>query len=307
MLYAIIAVLVVIADQWVKYYVQGALPLDGAGVELIPGILSLTNVHNNGVSFGLLSSFDISKYIIILTAVFVVAVIVALATRFVSNRLARWSLVLMAAGGVSNCIDRIICGYVQDMFRLELFEFPVFNVADVFLTVFCLLFALAVIFGPRDRDDDEEEDEFEEEDDEEEDRPRREKKEKEPKPAKNTRRARQAKYEDEYEQYKAAKALRQQQEAEEAARRQQAPAPQPAPQPTPQARRVQAAETADPFAEWERANAAAGAQPRPAAAPPQPAPQQPAQPQQPAAAQPAAAPQKPAEEYSLDDILAEFK
>lgn len=300
MLYAIVAVLVIIADQWVKYWVSGAIDLESTGEALIPGILSLVNVQNDGAAFGFLSGGGARIYFIILTGVFTVAVILALATNFISGRLGRWSIVLMTAGGLSNCIDRVINGYVQDMFKIDFFNFPVFNVADIFITVFCLLFVISIIFGKRDSGYD---DEFDEEDDEEEDRPRREKKakkEKEPKPAaaaaKNSRKGKKAKYEDEYEQYKAARAARQQTQ----------PTP-PAPQ------RAPAYDASDPFAEWEKANAKAGNQPRQAAPAPvrqQPV-QQPVQQQAPVrqpAPQAQPAPAKSGDmEFDLDDILAEFK
>ena len=328
MLYAIVAMLAIIADQWVKYWCSQAVPWETVGEKFIPGIISLVYVQNDGAAFGILSGGGARIYFIILTGVFTVAVILALATNFISNPLGRWSIVMMTAGGLANCIDRVIYGYVQDMFKLELFNFPVFNVADIFITVFCLLFVISIIFGSRDSGYD---DEFEE-DDEEEDRPRREKKEKEPKekPEKKPRKSKKAKYEDEYEQYKAARATRQETE------------------PQPQPKRAPAYDAADPFAEWEKANAKAGNQPReyaapqqqaaqqaaqqpvrqqprpqqapvqrtPAPAPVQRAPQpqrqaapQPAQPQRPAPApQPAPAPKKSSDtEFSLDDILAEFK
>ena len=321
MLYAIVAMLAIIADQWVKYWCSNTIPWDTVGEKFIPGIVSLVYVQNDGAAFGILSGSGARIYFIILTGVFTVAVILALATNFISTPLGRWSIVMMTAGGLANCIDRVIYGYVQDMFKVELFNFPVFNVADIFITVFCLLFVISIIFGSRDSGYD---DEFEEEDDEEEDRPRREKKEKEPKekPEKKPRKSKKAKYEDEYEQYKAARAARQETE------------------PQPQPKRVPAYDAADPFAEWEKANAKAGNQPREYAAPQQAAqqvrpqqapvrqaapapvqrapqaqpPRQAAVPQQapvqrtPAAPQPAPAPKKSSDtEFSLDDILAEFK
>lgn len=338
MLYAIVAMLAIIADQWVKYWSSSAVPWETTGETFIPGLIDLVYVRNDGAAFGILSGGGARIYFIILAGVFAVAVILALATNFISDPLGRWSIVLMTAGGLSNCIDRVIYGYVQDMFKLTLFNFPVFNVADIFITVFCLLFVVSIIFGHRSSGYD---DEFDEEDDEEEDRPRREKKVKEPKEAKppkekKGRKGKKAKYEDEYEQFKAARG------------------PRPEPQP-PQAQPVY--DASDPFAEWEKANARAGNPPmqqpvrptqpvqqqpvrpvqqpaqqpaRPAqsaqqpvqqARPVQPAaqsarqPVRPAQPvqQQPARpAKPAPAPQSEPEksgdmDFNLDDILAEFK
>ena len=336
MLYAIVAVLVIIVDQWIKYWVAGAIPLESTGEAFIPGILSLVNLHNDGAAFSFLAGGGARIYFIILTGAFTVAVIIALATRFISGRLARWCLVLVTAGGVSNCIDRVIYGYVQDMFKTEFINFPVFNLADVFITVFCVLFVIAILFE-RDRDDDED-DEYanltpdearevliarliaykqfrnaaaalagrmeaarraaryeddDEDDEEEEERPRRAQR----KQAKNS----QPPVDEEYEQYKAAKAAREkalaQERAQQQARQRQAAAAQ---------QQAQQQRAADPFAEWERATAQPAARPaQQSSVPQQPVQQRPAQ--QPAAAKPAAKPASSSDEFSLDDILAEFK
>ena len=142
MLYAIIGMLVIIADQYIKFWVQGHIAL-GASEEFIPGILSLANVHNDGAAFGFLAGDGARIPFIILAGVFTVAVIIALATRLISGRLSRWSIVLVTAGALSNCLDRVMYGYVQDMFKTEFMNFPVFNLADVFITIFAIVFALA--------------------------------------------------------------------------------------------------------------------------------------------------------------------
>ena len=51
MLYAIVAMLVIIADQWLKYWIAGNIVLDTGIKELIPGVLSLVNIHNQGADF----------------------------------------------------------------------------------------------------------------------------------------------------------------------------------------------------------------------------------------------------------------
>lgn len=166
MLYAIVGLLVIILDQWVKFWTAGHIALSSAGEPFIPGILSLANVHNEGAAFGFLSENGARIPFIILAGVFAVVVIIALATNLISGKTARWAIVLVTAGGLSNCLDRVIYGYVQDMFKLEFINFPVFNVADIFITVFAVIFAIAVIFGKTRRDDDEDE-EFEDDEDDE--------------------------------------------------------------------------------------------------------------------------------------------
>lgn len=55
MLYAIVAVLVIIVDQWVKYWVAGAIAMESTGETFIPGLISLVNLHNDGAAFSFLS------------------------------------------------------------------------------------------------------------------------------------------------------------------------------------------------------------------------------------------------------------
>lgn len=358
MLYAIVAALVIIVDQWVKYWVANNLEYGFGTKELIPNIISLVNVHNDGAAFSFLSGTGARIWFIALCGVFTVLVIIALATRLISGPVGRWSAVFVVAGGLSNCIDRILYGYVQDMFKLEFVNFAVFNVADIFITVFCIVFIIYVLVGERPHDDDEyedddddyddEDDDYDDEDDDDEPVRRKAKKpsraarkaaalkaeedddddedEEEKAPAKvkaveakkpATRKERQAKYDADFEQYKAAKAAR---VAESAPVQKAAPAK----------KSTNATATAssdkDPFAEWDAANRKAGntvasapvskstvktedarvytpakqaAKPAaPAAAPAS---------SKPASSKPASTSAASDEEFSLDDILAEFK
>lgn len=168
MLYAIVGILVIILDQGVKYWVTTNLMVGTVTEPLIPGILSLVRLHNDGAAFSFLAGGGARIYFIVLTAVFTVAVIIALATNFINGRFGRWCLVLVTAGGLSNCLDRVLYGYVVDMFKIDLFDFAVFNVADIFITVFALLFIVYIIFGGEGKR--EQEDEFDEDDDEDADR-----------------------------------------------------------------------------------------------------------------------------------------
>ena len=148
MLYAIFGVLVIILDQWVKYWTAGNIPYGSEARPLIPGIVNLLNVHNDGAAFSFLSGANAGKIFVILAAVFTVLVIIGIATRFISGKFARWCAVFVAAGGIGNAIDRALYGYVQDMFQFDFMKsFPVFNVADIFICVFCFLFIICIIFG----------------------------------------------------------------------------------------------------------------------------------------------------------------
>ena len=167
MLYSIVGILVIIFDQLVKYWVDEHINYLNPSVDLIPNVLSLVRVQNDGAAFSFLQGGGARIWFIALTAVFALLVVLALATNFISGRFGRWCLVFITAGGLSNMIDRVRFGYVIDMFKLELFDFAVFNVADIFITVFCIAFILYILFGgekEREPDADEfDEDDYEEE------------------------------------------------------------------------------------------------------------------------------------------------
>lgn len=253
MLYAIIGMLVIIADQWIKFWVAGHIIVNEEVQTIIPGILSLVNVHNDGAAFGFLSGSGARIPFIILAGVFAVAVIIALATKLISGKLARWSIVLVTAGGLSNCLDRVIYGYVQDMFKFDFINFPVFNLADVFITVFAILFALAVIFG-KTRKDDEEEDFFDEDEEEEEEEAPRVSRRKQRREKRRAAALEEEEEEDEEDEPAPVKKPRKlgrkaRKAAEEEAEEPAAPAPAP----------KKAVKQEDPFADWDRANAKANA------------------------------------------------
>ena len=171
MLYSIVGIVVVIIDQIVKYWVDKNFIGENPISRLIPGVISLVRVSNDGAAFSFLSGGGARIWFIVITAIFALLVILALATNFISGRFGRWCLVLITAGGISNMIDRVLYGYVIDMFKIELFDFAVFNVADIFITVFCIAFIIYILFGgEKERDED---DEFEEDDEEEVRRPAR--------------------------------------------------------------------------------------------------------------------------------------
>ena len=62
------------------------------------------------------------------------------------NKFERWCIAAIYAGGLGNMIDRVRFGYVVDMIRTRFMEFPVFNVADCFITCGCIALMLSLIF-----------------------------------------------------------------------------------------------------------------------------------------------------------------
>ena len=147
MLYAIVAVIALILDQAVKYWTTVNIVVDTGEAKLIPGLIHLANVHNTGAAFSFLEG---ARWLfVVLCILFVLVVIYALAKDLITHPVCRWAAVFVMAGAVGNCIDRIVCGYVVDMLEFEFLifkrPFPVFNVADIFITLGVIVFCIALL------------------------------------------------------------------------------------------------------------------------------------------------------------------
>ena len=147
MLYAIVAVIALILDQAVKYWTTVNVVVDTGEAKLIPGLVHLANVHNTGAAFSFLEGAR--WFFVILCLIFTLVVIYALAKDQITHPVCRWAAVFVLAGALGNCIDRIVCGYVVDMFEFDFLifkrPFPVFNVADIFITLGVIVFCIALL------------------------------------------------------------------------------------------------------------------------------------------------------------------
>ena len=141
----------VILDQWSKY--MAVLHLQGTdGVDLIPGVFRLTYLENRGAAFGVLQGQQWFFYII--TAVILVAVLLVYRRMPAGRKFLplRVCAVLIVSGALGNLIDRVGQGYVVDFFYFELIHFPVFNVADIFVTVSAVLLAVLLLLYYKEED-----------------------------------------------------------------------------------------------------------------------------------------------------------
>lgn len=140
---ALLAAAVIGVDQLVKYLVVAHIA-PGTVVDVLPGLIHLTYVKNSGAAFSILAG---QRWPLIVVTVAVVALIVfALARRYVSHPFGVLTLSAVVGGAVGNLIDRLRTGYVVDMFEVEFIDFPVFNVADIFLTCGAVALCFYIIF-----------------------------------------------------------------------------------------------------------------------------------------------------------------
>lgn len=149
MLYAILAAVLILADQLSKYLVRAHIPL-GESAPFIPHVLDLTYVRNTGAAFSLLREH--TWILTVVSAVIVVAIALLVGRRVITGRLGLLSATLIMAGGVGNLIDRLVFRYVTDLFQTVFMDFPVFNVADCCITVgVALLCVYLLFFSGKDR------------------------------------------------------------------------------------------------------------------------------------------------------------
>ena len=127
------------ADQLIKYWTVEHLAL-GESAAFWPGVMRLTRVHNYGAAW---SSFSgQTTALAVVTVLLMGAVAYLLVRRIVRHPLGVIAGLIILAGGVGNLIDRLFRGYVVDMFDLQFMDYPIFNLADIFVVMGVILGAV---------------------------------------------------------------------------------------------------------------------------------------------------------------------
>ena len=139
----LIPVLVIGLDQLVKYWAATDLQAIGS-IPLWQGVFHLTYCENTGAAF---SMFTGQRWLLLaVTVVFLAMLLWAQYHNWMQNAFGRMSLRFVIGGAIGNMIDRFVLGYVVDMFDFCLIDFPVFNVADIFLCVGVGMMMLYMLF-----------------------------------------------------------------------------------------------------------------------------------------------------------------
>ena len=142
--FSVFAALIVAADQITKYLTVALIPLYSR-VDFIPGFLSLTYVQNTGAAWSMCEGM---QWMFVL--IFLVLTAAVLYEYFKSplpfSKFERWCIAAIYGGGLGNMIDRVRFGYVVDMIKTDFMNFPVFNVADCFITCGCFAMIFSLVF-----------------------------------------------------------------------------------------------------------------------------------------------------------------
>ena len=143
-LMALFAFGAVALDQWTKYLTVAHIPLY-TRVPFWDGVFRFTYVQNTGAAF---SSFLGQQWLFALIFLVFTGLLIFELKKNTMGFLPfeRWCLTAIWAGGLGNMIDRVFRGYVVDMINLEFMTFPVFNVADCFITCGCILLMISLVF-----------------------------------------------------------------------------------------------------------------------------------------------------------------
>ena len=142
--YGLFVGFIVAADQFTKYLTVANIPLY-ENIPFLPGLLDLTYVRNTGAAF---SSFEGQQWLFALIfAVFTGLIVYEYFKNTMGfTTLEKWCIAAIYGGGLGNMIDRVRFGYVVDMIETKFMEFPVFNVADSFITCGCIALIAHLVF-----------------------------------------------------------------------------------------------------------------------------------------------------------------
>ena len=141
----LIGIILVFLDQYTKYLAETFLKPKGY-VTVIPGVLELRYLENRGAAFGMLQN---RQWIFVVFAICCVILCcwyvfrLAAEDRHLASGIC---LSVLAAGASGNLIDRVVRGSVIDFIYVSLIHFPVFNVADICVSVSTIVLVFLVLF-----------------------------------------------------------------------------------------------------------------------------------------------------------------
>ena len=146
MIYPLITVLVIALDQLTKFLVRSNMQ-PGDKIPVIGDWMSIYYVQNTGTAF---SMFSGNRFVtIFLTSALIIFCIIFIITEArAGEHIIAVLFTFVAAGGISNMIDRLALGFVTDMISCG--SFAVFNVADIGVTCGCALTIIALVLLYRD-------------------------------------------------------------------------------------------------------------------------------------------------------------
>lgn len=161
-LFFFVSLFLIIFDQWTKHLAVAFLK-GGAEIALLPRVLYLLYVENPGAAFGILRGQQF--FFLLITIVVLLGILYTvwkIPSSFHSGQAEMeksrsyfplfWALCFVFSGAIGNCIDRQLRAYVVDFIYFSPIDFPVFNVADIYVSVSAFLLLLLFMFYYKETD-----------------------------------------------------------------------------------------------------------------------------------------------------------
>ena len=142
--FSAVFILLLILDRLTKNWASDSLM--AGDIKVWDGVLTFHYLENRGAAWGLFKDAFWLFYIITAVAIVVMAVLYAKIPFQKRYWFLRFLMVMLCAGAVGNFIDRAWYHYVVDFIYVELINFPVFNVADIYVTLSVILLVISLVF-----------------------------------------------------------------------------------------------------------------------------------------------------------------
>ena len=147
----IIVVIAIFVDQWTKWLAIVHLKGQSA-IELVKNVFELHYLENKGAAFGIMQN---QQVFFLVSGVFILVVASYIYQKMPQTKrflLLRLCMILIASGAIGNMIDRLRFQYVIDFLYFKLIDFPIFNVADIYVTVAAIGLIVLILFFYKDEE-----------------------------------------------------------------------------------------------------------------------------------------------------------
>lgn len=148
------AVVLIIIDQLTKYFARVSFS-DGSDFLVIPKLYRFVLYKNKGAMWGIFSNAKNSILYLTIATIIILSVMLFFYFRIPDIKKYSpllWIIVFVFSGAVGNLIDRIFLGYVTDFIQTEFIDFPIYNVADCYVTVSIFILCYLILFKYSDSD-----------------------------------------------------------------------------------------------------------------------------------------------------------
>lgn len=135
----------VLADQFTKYIAVIHLK-DQPAIPIINNVLELNYLENRGAAFGMLQNQKIFFVFVAILILTVIGYVLCKTPEKKKYTILHVLLVMIASGALGNMIDRLRFEYVVDFISFVLINFPIFNVADIYVTVATIILVILLLF-----------------------------------------------------------------------------------------------------------------------------------------------------------------